>query len=214
MLTFNVDLANVVCTTASLSRQMHFAMVGFRKLWVVWRFSLTYWINMNIERGDVWNQFLVSSVLVSLYSVTNVLSQIWRHLFGRAPFRPWGTGGPSSGSVSTVRLVVLPDGWIFYFVSSSFPPCRMSVVILRQRRTTDANSAYLRLICMKVWAVFREASPKSILIFYHTILKQRKLPPMTFQRCFKESAARYLLTFLLSLDLLKYLLWKILYSFS
>jgi len=31
---------------------------------------------MNIERGNVRNQFLVSSVLVSLYAVTNVLGQI------------------------------------------------------------------------------------------------------------------------------------------
>jgi len=43
MLTMNVDSANVTCTTASLPRQMlttklftmHFAMVGFRNIWVV-----------------------------------------------------------------------------------------------------------------------------------------------------------------------------------
>jgi len=45
MLTINVDSANVTCTTSSVPRQMltaklitmHFAMVGFRKLRVVWR---------------------------------------------------------------------------------------------------------------------------------------------------------------------------------
>jgi len=45
---------------------------------------------MNIESG---NQFLVSSVLKSLYAVTKVLSQIW------APSRRGDTGGPSSSSV-------------------------------------------------------------------------------------------------------------------
>jgi len=39
MLTINVDSANVTYATASLPRQMlfpiHFAKVGFRKLWVV-----------------------------------------------------------------------------------------------------------------------------------------------------------------------------------
>jgi len=43
MLTINVDSANVTCRTAILSRQMltaklftiHFATVGFRKIWVV-----------------------------------------------------------------------------------------------------------------------------------------------------------------------------------
>jgi len=51
MLTINVDSTKVTCTTVSLPSQMltsklftmHFAMVGFRKLWVVWRLnSLTY----------------------------------------------------------------------------------------------------------------------------------------------------------------------------
>jgi len=46
---------------------------------------------MNIERGNVWNQFLVSSVLVSLYAVTKVLSQIWGPSFARAtPGREYG----------------------------------------------------------------------------------------------------------------------------
>jgi len=51
MLTINVDSANVTCTTASVPRQIlttklftvHFAIVGLKKLWVVWRsISLTY----------------------------------------------------------------------------------------------------------------------------------------------------------------------------
>jgi len=51
MLTINVDSANVTCTIASIPRQMlttklytmHFAMAGFKTLWVVWRqISLTY----------------------------------------------------------------------------------------------------------------------------------------------------------------------------
>ena len=57
-----VDSADVTWTTASLPRQMlttklfimHFARIGFRKLQVVWRsISLTYCINMNIERWNV-----------------------------------------------------------------------------------------------------------------------------------------------------------------
>jgi len=51
MLTVNVDSANLACPTVSLPRQMlttklftmHLAMVGFRKLWAVWRLiSSTY----------------------------------------------------------------------------------------------------------------------------------------------------------------------------
>ena len=45
VLTINVDSANVTCTTASVPRLTTklFAMVGFKKLWVVWRWiSLTY----------------------------------------------------------------------------------------------------------------------------------------------------------------------------
>ena len=38
---------------------------------------------MNIERGNVRNQFLVSSFLVSLYAATKVLGQIWGALVGR-----------------------------------------------------------------------------------------------------------------------------------
>jgi len=53
---------------------------------------------MNIESGNVWNQFLVSSVLVSLYAVTKVLSQIGGPLFARVPPAEGGTGGSSSGS--------------------------------------------------------------------------------------------------------------------
>ena len=61
---------------------MHFTMIGFRNLRVVWRsISLTYYIYMNIERWPVWNQLLVSSVLVSLYAVTKVLIQISWLLF-------------------------------------------------------------------------------------------------------------------------------------
>jgi len=37
---------------------------------------------MNIERG---NQFLVSSVLVSLYAITKVLGQIWGSSFCSSP---------------------------------------------------------------------------------------------------------------------------------
>jgi len=44
---------------------------------------------MNIERGNVRNQFFVSSDLMSLYAATKVLSQI----------RPPPAGDPSSGFV-------------------------------------------------------------------------------------------------------------------
>jgi len=40
---------------------------------------------MKVERGNVRNQFLVSSVLVPLYAVTKVLGQIWGPLFARPP---------------------------------------------------------------------------------------------------------------------------------
>jgi len=51
---------------------------------------------MDIERWNVWNQFMVSLVLVSLYGVTNVLTQIWGPLIAYAP-RPGGAVGHSSG---------------------------------------------------------------------------------------------------------------------
>jgi len=57
---------------------------------------------MNIERGNVRNQFLMSSVLVSLYAVTKVLGQMWGPIFCPSPARPGGTGGPSSDSVCHV----------------------------------------------------------------------------------------------------------------
>ena len=52
---------------------------------------LDYQINMNSEKGNVWNQSLVSSVLVSLYAVTKVPSQIWGPRFAR------GTPGGDMG---------------------------------------------------------------------------------------------------------------------
>jgi len=49
---------------------------------------------MNIERGNVWNQFLVSSALVSLYAVTKVYSvRFGGPLFARA-LPAGGYGGP------------------------------------------------------------------------------------------------------------------------
>jgi len=40
---------------------------------------------MNIERGNMWNQFLVSSGLVSLHAATKVLSRIWGPPFCSPP---------------------------------------------------------------------------------------------------------------------------------
>jgi len=40
-------------------------------------------LDVNIESLNVWSQFLVSSVLMSLYAAIKVLSQIWG-----SPFRP------------------------------------------------------------------------------------------------------------------------------
>ena len=66
-----------------------------------------------------------------------------------------------------------------------FPPCRMSVLILRQGRTTASNSVYGFFLGITTEAIFRKASTKSSFL-YHNIFKRRKLPPMTFQRCFNE----------------------------
>jgi len=52
---------------------------------------------MNIERGKVWNQFLVSSVLASLCRNKGTQSDLGPH-FCPGPPRPGSTGGPSSGS--------------------------------------------------------------------------------------------------------------------
>jgi len=49
---------------------------------------------MNIERGNVRNQFFVCSDLVSLYATTKVLSQIWGPLFCSGPPSAGGYGGP------------------------------------------------------------------------------------------------------------------------
>jgi len=60
-------------------------------------FDLLGKYSMNIERGNMWNQFLVSSVLVSSYAVTKVLSPIWG-----APFYE----GPSSCFARTYMKIV------------------------------------------------------------------------------------------------------------
>jgi len=54
------------CLTTKLST-IHFAMVGLnnKNPWVVGR-SIS--LNMNVERRNTWNEFLVSSVLVCLYA--------------------------------------------------------------------------------------------------------------------------------------------------
>jgi len=57
-------------------------------------FFEVFQINMSIEMGNVCNQFLMSSVLVSLYAVTKVLSQIWG-----TSFCPLGRG--HGGTFST-----------------------------------------------------------------------------------------------------------------
>jgi len=72
--------SNATYTTASLPRQMltpkqstmHFAMAGFGsyKLCEVNFFDVLD--KMNAERGNVWNQFLVSSGLVCLYAVLSL----------------------------------------------------------------------------------------------------------------------------------------------
>ena len=105
MLKINVDSANVTCPTASLSRHMlstklftmHFATVGFRKF--MGRVKINFFDVLDkyeYWKGKVWNQFLVSSVLVSLRRNKGTQSDLG------APFCPpppaGGTGGPSSGS--------------------------------------------------------------------------------------------------------------------
>ena len=128
----NMDSANVNCTTVSSPRPMlattlfttHFAMVGFRKSWVVWRLiSLTYQVNMNIEMGNVWNQFLVSSVLVALYAVTKVLSQTLSPPFCLSPFGRGVQGGFSPGLIDSVF----------------FPQCMTGRVVLNLLTTRDTT---------------------------------------------------------------------------
>jgi len=94
MLTINVNSATLPTQlpayqmlTTKLST-MHFAMVGLdnKNVWFVGRsISLTYYINMNVERGNVWNQCLVSSVLVCLYAVTKGSQSDFGTLFSSPP---------------------------------------------------------------------------------------------------------------------------------
>ena len=53
---------------------------------------------MNIERGNVQNHFVVSSVLVCLYVLINVPRLILGTLIVRVP-RHWDTEGPSLARV-------------------------------------------------------------------------------------------------------------------
>ena len=87
-----MDSANVTCTTANLLSQMlttklfamHLAMIGFRKLRVVWRsITLTY-----LDKYEYWKVKCVKSVLGEFSSGVSichkkVLSQIWGPLFAR-----------------------------------------------------------------------------------------------------------------------------------
>ena len=89
-----MDSANVTCTTANLLSQMlttklfamHLAMIGFRKLRVVWRsITLTY-----LDKYEYWKVKCVKSVLGEFSSGVSichkkVLSQIWGPLFARLP---------------------------------------------------------------------------------------------------------------------------------
>jgi len=58
----------------------------------------------------------------------------------------------------------------FLLCERFFPPCRISVLILRQGRTTVSNSVYRCFLGMMTGAIFRKASTKSILL-YHNIFK-------------------------------------------
>jgi len=42
------------------------------------------------ERGNVWNQYLVSAVLVCLYALTKVFCQIWGPILPDPPGRGYG----------------------------------------------------------------------------------------------------------------------------
>jgi len=68
--------------------------------------------------GIVWNQFLVSSVLVCLDVLTKVASQIWGPLFARGLPWPGDTGGPSSGSARDSK-----GQGSSKIVAVSFAPC-------------------------------------------------------------------------------------------
>ena len=77
---------------------------------------------MNIERGNVWNQFLVSSDLVSLYDVTKVLRFCGPFLPGASPAGE--TRGPSSGSATCLNpgtpLQCCTSLWALTHFPSSF----------------------------------------------------------------------------------------------
>ena len=74
----------------------------------------------------------------------------------------------------------------FVLLCQMFFPCRKSSVISRQGRTTDFNPVYTCLVCIKIWAIFREASTKSLFPSFATLFSRRKMPSMTFSRCLKE----------------------------
>jgi len=89
---------------------------------------------MNIESGNVWNQFLVSSVLLSLYAVTKELSQIWGSPFLPGPSRTRGAAGPSSGS----GYVFLHWSWCWFYYFQSRE--KSSHIDLGRRKSGDCTS--------------------------------------------------------------------------
>jgi len=102
-------------------------------------FDLLDTVNTNIERGNVWNQFLVSSLLVFLYAVTKVLSQILGPLFAcpscrgvRVPFlRLWTQWHPFFELISYFAIVysftqMFTDNWFPYCTVTLYYFCLFS----------------------------------------------------------------------------------------
>ena len=102
-------------------------------------FDLLDTVKTNIERGNVWNQFLVSSLLVFLYAVTKVLSQILGPLFAcpscrgvRVPFlRLWTQWHPFFELISYFAIVysftqMFTDNWFPYCTVTLYYFCLFS----------------------------------------------------------------------------------------
>ena len=184
---------DVTFTTASLPRQMlttkqptnHFVMIGLdnTKLCVVWRsLSLTYGINGNVERGNVWNRFLVNSVLVCRYALKTPQSDLG------TPFLPWPPVGCTVGLPPALYLAVphyLCVGHRIATCKVSFfgPPLycdtkRANCSYLQYYITTQATKTY----CSKVWSSVHSLLPVTFFHWIDTLLHYRQF--YIFQKLF------------------------------
>ena len=130
--------------------------------------GLRSWANSNFKTAQLDYDFLFPDW--QTYNTKSTEPRLKHLLFLLAEYQTTELSSACQKVVST-NLLKYEDILIvefFLLCKRIFPPCRTSVVILGQGRTTDSNSVYRRFLFIRIWAIFREASIKSIFVFFTT----------------------------------------------